>query len=175
MVMRHPEVAAEWKNICYGHAEAMLLEPVLLSNELLTTFASQKIDRIYSSPSVRCVELAKAIAISSELNVPLLIDARLHELHFGQWEGKAWDDIEPDELNPWMENFVTVRPPGGESFVELRERISAFTNTLPIDAHTLVVTSAGPIRAMLHLFEGVPLEKTFERKVGYGEVFIFDR
>jgi hypothetical protein len=40
--------------------------------------------------------------------------------------GKCWDVIDPDELNPWMADFVTIRVPNGESFTDLHSRVVDF-------------------------------------------------
>ena len=36
----------------------------------------------------------------------LTVDSRLAEMHFGQWEGVAWNDIPRHELDAWAANFA---------------------------------------------------------------------
>jgi hypothetical protein len=40
---------------------------------------------------------------------------------------KNWDVIDPDELNPWMADFVTIRVPNGESFTDLHSCCRFYT------------------------------------------------
>ncbi len=47
-------------------------------------------------------------------------------MNFGDWEIKNWNDIPPEQLNPWMEDFVNIRVSNGESFVELHEELVHF-------------------------------------------------
>ena len=56
------------------------------------------------------------------------VDDRLRELDFGQFEGRTYEEIErehPEFFRSWMETPTLVRFPGGESYAELRERVSA--------------------------------------------------
>src|SRR5205814_3693793 len=54
--------------------------------------------------------------------------AALAELDFGELEGRRYDEIardRPELYRQWMEAPTTVRFPGGESYADLRARVTA--------------------------------------------------
>ena len=81
------------------------------------------------------------------------VDARLHELDFGDWDGLSWRDIDRGEVARWEADFVHHAPGGGESQAALRSRIEAFlAETAPRGAGprpVLAVSHAGWISAWL--------------------------
>ena len=91
--------------------------------------AGTQFDTAYSSPLRRAFETAQIIA--GEL--PLIADARLTEIHHGDWQGKTKADIEkrwPDEWNRWNREPERFTPPGGESAVRVRARVEEFLATI---------------------------------------------
>lgn len=79
----------------------------------------------YSSPASRCARLADALAVETG-GALAAIDARLHELHFGDWEGRLWADLPRAETARWSADIAGCAPPNGESFGEMWMRVSAF-------------------------------------------------
>jgi broad specificity phosphatase PhoE len=83
-------------------------------------------------------------------------EPRFNEQHFGQWQGLTYADIAANHGDNhlfWL-GPPTNRPPGGESFVDLMQRVSA--GILEInEAHKgrdiIAVTHGGTIRAALAL------------------------
>lgn len=76
-------------------------------------------------------------------------DARLDELDFGAWEGRAWDAIGAAALDAWVADFAHHRAGGGESVAQLLARVQAALAEAAASAATDVVwiTHAGVIRA----------------------------
>ncbi|NGY38499.1 alpha-ribazole phosphatase [Flavobacterium sp. XN-5] len=164
-LVRHTETVCE-KGVCYGQSDVRILEPYL---EIFESIKCQiPTDAVvYSSPLFRCTELAKYL--SNEI----ITDTRLMEMNFGDWEMKNWDAIAPEEINPWMTDFVTVRVPNGESFTDLHERVVDFmhkelqpTNSKPV----IIVAHAGVIRSFLCKISELPLKDAFQNKVDFGAV-----
>jgi len=57
----------------------------------------------------------------------------LRELHFGEWDGRTWDDVarsQPELSFAYWDDPGDHRPPGGESWNEAAARISAATDAL---------------------------------------------
>lgn len=166
-LLRHTRVA--WPpGLCYGQSDVPLADT--FPQELAAIRAAWPAEltdcRVRCSPLSRCVRLAEGLGLSYQ------VDARLMELNFGQWEGKAWDDLPPEELNPWMEDFVEQAPPGGESYQQLAVRAAAAWADGQAEGPGepwLWVTHAGVIRAMRCQARGWPLARGFEVEVGYGE------
>lgn len=89
---------------------------------------------LVSSDLIRAIATADAIS-SGRTRLPHL--SGLRELHFGEWDGKAWDDIaatHPELSFAYWDDPGDHCPPGGESWNEAAARISAATDAL-IAAH----------------------------------------
>lgn len=165
-LVRHTETVCE-KGICYGQADVALQLPFeeqfeAIKKQLPPTAV------FYSSPLQRCTVLADYL---SGMNYQT--DARLMEMNFGDWEMKAWDAILPEEINPWMNDFVNIKVPNGESFTELYQRVVAFMDDLFVketNEPIVLVTHAGVIRSILCKISGLPLKDAFQNKVDFGQV-----
>ncbi|MCW2119591.1 alpha-ribazole phosphatase [Flavobacterium sp. 7A] len=164
-LVRHTETVCE-KGICYGQSDVPIAAPYLEIFESIKKQLPQDAI-VYSSPLVRCSQLA------SYLSNTIIKDDRLMEMNFGNWEMKNWDAISPDEFTPWMNDFVNVSVPNGESFVELYNRVNDFLendfqhNT---SKAVVIVAHAGVIRSILCKISGLPLKDAFNNKVGFGAV-----
>ncbi|KAA1242800.1 alpha-ribazole phosphatase [Aquimarina sp. RZ0] len=165
-LVRHTTPNIE-KGICYGQSDLGVTDTFISeTSRIHTQIPIHKISKVYSSPLQRCKILAKTF------DIPTTFDNRLKELDFGAWELKAWNKINPDELNPWMEDFVNVKVPSGESYIKLQERMLDFYDSLDhsSDEHIIIVSHAGPIRALLSHTRQIALKDSFSIKIGYGEV-----
>lgn len=126
---------------------------------------------IVSSPAARCIWLARACALRTAPTRAVSSDARLLEMDFGVWEGQPWDDIPRDALDHWSRDVPGFRPPGGESFLDLVERVDAALAAL--DSPHLIVAHAGIVRAAAHLLGGQPLATAAAMPVAYLTPIIF--
>lgn len=91
----------------------------------------EPIAAIYSSDLARAHATAQAIAHTRGL--PVSTHAGLRERGFGKFEGKTWGDIEtgwPDEALAWRQRVPNFAPEGGETLLQLRERISTTVHEL---------------------------------------------
>lgn len=165
-LVRHTETVCE-KGICYGQSDVGLQSDYQQQFEIIKGQIPENAV-FFSSPLKRCTILADYVSGSN-----YTIDPRLMEMHFGDWELKNWDAIAPDEMNPWMNDFVNVNVPNGESFTELYQRVIDFMND-EFQANTsrpiVIVTHAGVIRSMLCKVSNLPLKEAFQNKVDFGEV-----
>jgi alpha-ribazole phosphatase len=178
-LIRHTSVEVDNKEICYGHSEVALNKTYVSEAEAIIDKLPTNIDCFACSGSNRAIKLAnyfKYYYFRDEV-VPLLVDDRLKEMNFGDWEMKAWNAVNQDDLNKWMNSFVSEKVPGGESFEMVLERVRAFLFYLKI--HPLlkgkekmaIVAHSGSIRAMLCHLNKIPLEKAFtDLKVDYGSI-----
>ncbi|BFM42078.1 alpha-ribazole phosphatase [Flavobacterium sp. CFS9] len=168
-LIRHTETTCE-KGICYGQTDVDLAIPF---EEIFKDIVSQLPHGalLFSSPLKRCTILAEYIQNTIK-PVSFITDDRLMEMNFGNWELKNWDTIPAEELNPWMEDFVTTQVPNGESFTALHERVGTFlqdsvsNQTGPV----VIVSHAGVIRSILCHQSGLPLKDAFTNKVAFGQV-----
>ena len=119
---------------------------------------------ILSSPLQRCLRLASRVLTPQ--HGPLQVDDRLMEMHFGEWEMRRWTQIERGHLDAWSADIVGFAPPGGESFAQVIERVSALVDGLT--GPSILVTHAGVIRALWHVVGGWPAAKAAVEPVPYG-------
>ena len=89
------------------------------------------VTRVYSSPQLRALETARAIAASQKVEVEIL--PGLREVEFGEWEGMTWKEIQerdPERYRRWVETPAEVTPPGGESRPQIYERVGEAVQTI---------------------------------------------
>ncbi|GFZ93528.1 histidine phosphatase family protein [Dyella caseinilytica] len=114
-------------------------------------------DRIVSSSLQRCAAFAQELAHAREL--PLRLDARLAEYHFGHWQGVPIEQIaqeQGDALARFWADPVTCPPPGGETFAAFRDRLTVALDDIAAEAvgqRVLVITHGGAIRLLRCLVE----------------------
>ena len=123
----------------------------------------------------RCTPAPRSAAAAwrKSFGAPFTTDPRLHELDFGDWEGRPWDDLPRPPLDRWCADFVNTSPPHGETFTELAARAEDFVSDLARSdpAGTVIaVTHAGVIRALLAPRRGLPLTDAFTIAVPPGSV-----
>ena len=131
---------------------------------------------VFSSPLLRCVSLANALATD------VRIDARLAELDFGAWEMRAWDDIARAEVEHWAADLAMYRPGGGESVFDMATRIGdAYDELMRARLPAAVlVCHAGTIRLLAARARGLdPVAMAQQaaahpHTIAYGEVVIID-
>ena len=125
--------------------------------ELVTALAREQIDRVYSSDLKRAQSTAAAIAAAHD--VALETRPALREIHFGEWEGLGWEEIERRDLqyaHRWLAEFPRLPAPSGETFPEFEARVLGEVSDL-LDRQTgpiAVVTHAGVLRVVLQHFCG---------------------
>ena len=89
------------------------------------------ISAVYSSPLRRSLSTAEIIAASVDLNVlsmPGIID-----IDYGEWQGLSTEEViarDGQLYSEWIENPDKVKFPSGESFAEVRERVSKVVDSL---------------------------------------------
>lgn len=155
--------------ICYGQsdidvASSFMDEALQAQQKLINT----PFDAIFSSPLQRCLKLANMLNIGEPM-----IDNRLKELHFGDWEMSAWDTIPRDIFDEWAHNYANLAPPNGETFSQLQQRgIDFLQEILAIypSGNIAIVTHGGMIRALLAHVLNMPLKGLFRFTIDYGSV-----
>jgi broad specificity phosphatase PhoE len=109
---------------------------------------------IFASDLLRTRQTAAPLAAALEL--PLQTEPELRELNFGEWEGKLWNELR-DTGDPvflqFAEDWSSTRAPGGESFVDVGERVGAFWKRIAAEhaGSVVVVVSHGGTLAALSM------------------------
>lgn len=118
-------------------------------------------DRVVSSPLQRCAAFAHELA--AQRGVPVALDARLAEYHFGDWQGVPIETLAARDVQG-LERFwadpLAHPPPGSEGMPAFRARVCAALDDVAACAETdrvLVVTHGGVIRMLRCVVEHRPL------------------
>jgi probable phosphoglycerate mutase len=94
--------------------------------------SAEQISAVYSSDLGRAHDTARAIAEAA--GIPVLPHPGLRERRFGMFEGKTFDEIHqhwPEHAHNWRKRIPEWEPPqGGESLLQLRERVSRTVSDL---------------------------------------------
>ena len=171
LLVRHAPPAVQ--GLCYGQHDVDVVgthdEAARTVHEALVLRRAQP-GLIFASPWARAHDLAAALARTMG-TTSVRVDPRLSELSFGEWEGRSWEDLrlhDGERLDAWMANYVTARPPGGETTSDLDARIRAFVGALgEIEGTPVIVSHAGPIRAFRRLAHGTSWEEELARPVPF--------
>ena len=165
-LIRHTRVNCE-KGICYGQTDVDVAPT--FDKELIEI--KNKLDMegfvFYSSPLKRCSSLAKALAGSD-----FIVDERLKELNFGNWEMKRWDSIDEKDLQVWIDSYVDIPCPNGECFTDVYSRSLEFYNDLLKKNHekVAIIGHGGVIRSIIAHILQIPLNKAIILNFDYGSI-----
>jgi probable phosphoglycerate mutase len=101
------------------------------AERLAGALAEEPIRAIYASDLGRAHDTA--MAISRATGVAVTAEQGLRERHFGEFQGKTFAEIEavlPEQARRWRTRDPAFAPTGGESLLQLRERVVATAEKL---------------------------------------------
>ena len=157
------------RSICYGQTDLALKNTFEEEAQVILDQLPNWFDRIYSSPLIRCHTLANAIP-SKEV----IVEPRLRELSFGEWEMQPWKELPQPEFDQWRQNFVHQGPPKGESMQDLQTRVMSWWNNITDDLKSPIgiVAHFAVIRVFMAAIQNTSLEDVFnQERMEYGAVF----
>jgi len=158
LLIRHGETSWNVNGLWQGHGDPDLTaegraQAERLAHSLHREEAGRPWTRVISSDLARARQTA--VTVADLLSLPIELDLRLRELDVGAWSGLSRSEIEgrdPETLRAFERGEPMIRPGGGESRIEIRERTHAFVSelaTLHAGQSVIVVTHLGVIRALL--------------------------
>jgi len=112
-------------------------------------------DVIISSPLQRCQKFA--IELAKQLDLPLLLNAEIKEMYFGDWEGISTQTLyetAPELLANFWQYPTRYQAPNGESLFQFQQRVMQGFNEIYVQmqAHywqkALVITHGGVIKLL---------------------------
>ena len=71
--------------------------------------------------------------MSRETAIDYEIKDGLEEINLGEWEGLSWreaQDTYPQEFDQWLKNRKYTKPPKGESYQEMIDRVLSALNKI---------------------------------------------
>ena len=145
---------------CYGHSDPTLVEaPVQTAARVRPKLTRWQ--RLFTSPSPRCAELALAFDSNAE-QVPAL-----RELNFGDWEGLPWDAVDRSALDHWAQQPLDYVIPGGESGRQLYQRVADWVQTVRLGEDDLIIAHAGSLRALAAILLECPFDRCWQWPLAY--------
>lgn len=105
---------------------------------------SNKLHAVYCSDLSRAIKSAEIVAEAYGLKPTVISDLR--ERNFGIWEGMSFDEIKekyPDEFDSWANNPLLHSPMGGESTIEVRDRVMKTLSKIINDHRSEVMHNSG--------------------------------
>jgi len=126
---------------------------------------------VLASPLARARHTAAAIADAAGVDV--VVDDRLVELDYGEWDGRPVADVPASDWRRWRDD-PDFAPPGGESLRSVRARVVAFSEEQLDGAAgaglVVAVSHVSPIKAALAWSLGVGDEVAFRALLSVASV-----
>lgn len=125
--------------------------------------------RCYTSDLVRAQQTASILLQRQQIDI--MLEPSLREASFGKWEGLTYAEVcqqYPLETAAWVDSEGLMAPGGGESLVDLKDRLANWLEDLYAEdpeGNILVVTHGGPLRVLLCLLMGIPITKHWKFSV----------
>ena len=170
-MIRHTSVDVP-KGTCYGQTDVSLAptfdeEAAAVKSILLP----HHFDAVYCSPLSRCRRLADYCGYGEAI-----LDPRLMEMNFGEWEMRRFDEIVDPTLQRWYADFINTRVPGGESFLDQQARLQSFLDEIASSGLQRIAafTHGGIIMQTMLLTGMATIDTVFSKQPPYGAVMHFD-
>jgi broad specificity phosphatase PhoE len=172
LLIRHGAVSDETDGKCYGQSDVGLSDRGRQQSERVADgLTGVGITHLYHSGLQRTRIMAEHI--ETRCGVTPVQDPRLREMNFGEWELRPWEEIietYPEAVTAYSTSPDTFAPPGGESPMQVRERVLAWHADLPASGVLVACTHGGAIAALRGALEDVAPAEWFGLVPSYGEV-----
>lgn len=163
ILIRHGETDWNIEGRWQGQSDVLMNERGKAQVKAMTSQITDiNIAAIYSSDLARARDTAEILG--REIGMTVNIDPRLREIHQGKWEGMLASGIQTRyarEFQRRNKDPFSVSPPGGETALEVKERITDFMNET-IRNHpkgtVAVVTHGFVIAISLVIYRKLPLQ-----------------
>jgi len=170
-LVRHPPPDCTG-GFCYGQMELAVTDievaRALAAVRMQITPPTIARAAIYSSPLLRCLKFAEALALPGKPRIA----EQLLEMSFGAWEGKSWDLIERQEIDAWAADVWGYRPGGGESADMVAARWDRWLQDVRVTTGDIIaITHAGVIRVALALAGSAPRTSLLDAEIPFGSVY----
>lgn len=162
----------------YGHTNVEVTQEGLASMRQVIEplHAVRPIDKVVSSPLLRCALFAETFAEEQELDI--VLDPRLSEMNFGRWDGIPFDRMRKhwNKLDVFRNNPYRITPPGGEGLKPFASRVESAWQELIKEnkgQHYLVVCHAGVIRIIIASVLGLEIKNPLlfsQLKIDYASI-----
>ena len=163
-LIRHGQSEGNLQNVFLGHTDLDLTALGVRQAEITAAYLKGiSADAIYSSDLLRALHTARITAKVKGL--PVVPDPGLREIDGGAWENVPFDELGkrfPGSFSVWTRRFGACRCDGGESVLEMRDRVAAAVEKIARGnpgKTVFLFTHATPIRVLKATWDGVDLDR----------------
>ncbi len=161
-LLRHAQSEYNEKGIFQGKLDSDLTPLGFVQARLVAReFLDKNLQVIYSSPQKRAYKTA--LTVADVLGLEVVVDERIREMSFGDYEGKHFWTLMQEEgevFRAWLSNPLKNPLPTQEDMESFRMRVESFmTDVLRSDyENLLIVAHGGTLHAITCLALGLGLE-----------------
>ena len=154
-IWRHPKpIAAE--GFCIGQTDIKVDRRKLkrLANKIEHFVRLHRLPKvIWVSPLQRSLKVGQILA---QRGFQYKIASELAEIDFGEWDGRAWEQMTKQEIDDWCDDFANFAPDNGESLQQLFNRVESWLDKVSSEKQSpvLIIGHAGWINAAKMLADG---------------------
>jgi alpha-ribazole phosphatase len=130
--------------------------------------------RVISSPLSRCADFARDLG--EQLALPVALDERLREMHFGDWEGRSAAELmttDAEALSLFWDDPVSNTPAGAEPLLVFQARVLAAWRDI-LARHPgeriLLLSHGGVVRTLLCHLREHPVARLLEFDVRHASM-----
>lgn len=152
-LVRHGQTSANESGLFYGSTDLPLTDRGIEQGRQVGDYlAAVRFGQIHTSLLQRAQQTARLVVPDGIITSS---DARLNEMHFGNWEMRHHSSIaeeEPQAWQSWVDDWQNVTPGGGEPFSRFAERVTGVADDFTQqqdDGDILVVAHQGVLSLML--------------------------
>ena len=174
-LIRHGMTKYNTEKKYLGHTDIPVIQEKLSDyNQLHETLNRIKFDAVYSSDLLRCRQTASLLFDKEDI----IFDQRLREMHFGDWEGKTYEQLKHEPAYcKWLSDWETEYIPNGENWERFKSRIQQFMHEeiLPEEnrGKTITIVSHGGV--IRQIVSGLNDDLAFwDVNVEFGKAIILD-
>lgn len=140
-----------------------------------TLWRHQHEPHVVASPLLRTRETADIFREAAGLSRPCETDARLREIHFGQWQRRTlvevWHET-PEPVEARKRDKWNFQVPGGESYAMLAARALPVLDDLPPRA--VVVSHGGTMRTIIRRLTNLPEAEAAELAIPQDAMWLWN-
>jgi alpha-ribazole phosphatase len=174
-LIRHGETDWNTEGRWQGQADVPLNpKGICQATQIAQRLRSSGLNAIYSSDLVRARQTAQILA--DTVGRAVFVDARLREIHQGEWQGMLVSEIQEryaEEFQQRRDDPLSVAPPGGETTLQVQERVLSAVEEIRAKhpGETVAIVSHGfAIAVILAYCRDIPVTEVWGLVPQNGEV-----
>lgn len=172
-IIRHGKTELNAKMLMQGRSDHPLNEAGFAqAEEAAERFREMgvTIDKVYTSPLIRAVQTAKAIAPDAEIEV----EQRLIEMDYGPYEGMDLRNPAPEVISFFMDFINVPAPEGMEPLPAIVERLGSFLDEIVEEAserNILISTHAIAMKGALEYLTPESKGSYWAKNIGNCDIY----